>query len=88
MEEIKFSDCLELLKPNLKLKDIKRIIKEKTGIIEQNQRFHIYFDYYHSSDEQPFWNRLYFKIYDNTRFKTVLTRGVYEADVILDLNRK
>ena len=45
MEEIKFSDCSELLKPDLVLKDIKRIIKEKTGIIEQNQRFHIYFNY-------------------------------------------
>ena len=93
MEEIKFSDCLELLKPNLKLKDIKRIIKEKTGIIEQNQRFYIYFNYfdffyYDASDEQSFWDSFNFKIYDKTRYKTVLKRDVYQADVILDLNKK
>ena len=93
MEEIKFSDCSELLKPDLVLKDIKRIIKEKTGIIEQNQRFHIYFNYldffyYNSGDEHTFWNNLSFKIYDKTRYKTVLKRDVYAADVILDLNKK
>ena len=93
METITFSDCSELLKPNLKLKDIKKIIKEKTGIIEQNQRFHVYFDYfdffyYNTSDEQLFWNRFEMKIYDKTRYKTVLKRDVYAADVILDLNKK
>ena len=45
METIKFSKCSELINPNLKIKDVKKIIKEKTGIIEQNQRFHVYFDF-------------------------------------------
>ena len=93
METIRFSDCSELLKPNLKLKDIKKIIKEKTGIIEQNQRFHVYFDYfdffyYNTSDEQLFWNSFEMKIYDKTRYKTLIKRDVYKAEVILDLNKK
>ena len=93
METIKFSDCSELLKPNLQLKDIKKIIKEKTGIIEQNQRFHVYFDYldffyYGSWDEQPFWDSFKMKIYDKTRYKTVIKRDIFEAEVILDLNKK
>ena len=87
METIRFSDCSELLKPNLKLKDIKKIIKEKTGIIEQNQRFHVYFDYfdffyYNTGDEQSFWQYFKMKIYDKTRYKTLIKRDVYEAEVI------
>ena len=93
METIKFSDCSELLKPNLQLKDIKKIIKKKTGIIEQNQRLHVYFDYlyffyYNTNDEQSFWDSFNMKIYDKTRYKTVIRRDVYEAEVILDLNKK
>ena len=59
MEKITFFNCPELINPNLKTKDIKRIIKEKTGIIEENQRFHVYFDsinfhYYNSMDAVSF----------------------------------
>ena len=45
MENIKFFNCPELFNPNLKMKDIKSIIKEKTGIKEENQRFHVYFEF-------------------------------------------
>jgi len=45
MEILQLSDFPELLKPDVKIKEIKKIIKEKTGIIETNQRFHVYFDY-------------------------------------------
>jgi len=45
MEQIEFSNCPELIKPNLKIKDIKKIIKEKTGIKNENQRFHVYFEF-------------------------------------------
>ena len=93
MEEIKFFDCPELINKDLKMKDIKRIIKEKTGIIEENQRFHVYFDsinfhYYNSMDAALFWNNFKIKIYDKTRYHTSLTKHYYEEDVILDLNRK
>jgi len=75
------------------MKDIKRIIKEKTGIIEENQRFHIYFDfinfhYYNSMDEVSFWDNIKIKVYDKTRYHTSLTKSYYDQEVILDLNRK
>ena len=41
------------------MKDIKRILKEKTGIKEENQRFHVYFQ---------FLNFLYEKDIDEERF--------------------
>ena len=45
METIKFSQYPELFNSNLKMKDTKRIIRNKTGTKEENQRFHIYFDF-------------------------------------------
>ena len=36
MKEIYFSHCPEFLDPNLKVKDVKKIIKDKTGIKEEN----------------------------------------------------
>ena len=93
MEEIRFFNCPELINRDLKMKDIKRIIKEKTGIIEEKQRFHVYFDsidfpYYKAMDDQPFWNNFKIKVYDKTRYHTSLIKRYYDQDVILDLNRK
>ena len=92
MEEIKFRECPELINPNLKFKDIKRIIKEKTGIKEVNQRFHVFFEFinfyaYEYMDAHSFWDNLTIKIYDKTRYHTLLKKDYYETDVILDLNR-
>ena len=92
MEEIKFSECPELINPNLKFKDIKRIIKEKKGIKEENQRFHVFFEFinfyaYEYMDAHSFWDNLTIKIYDKTRYHTLLKKDYYETDVILDLNR-
>ena len=93
METIKFSKCSELINPNLKIKDVKEIIKEKTGIIEQNQRFHVYFDffsydYFAKSDEESFWENLNIKIYDKTRYNTTIKRNFYKTDINLDLTKK
>ena len=57
MEYIHFSNYPELINPNLKVKDVKRIIKDKTGIKEENQRFKVTFDNFNGQkyDEQPFW---------------------------------
>ena len=92
MEEIKFRECPELINPNLKFKDIKRIIKEKKGIKEENQRFHVFFEFinfyaYEYMDAHSFWDNLTIKIYDKTRYHTLLKKDYYETDVILDLNR-
>ena len=61
METIKFSDCPELIDPDLKMKDFKRIIKDKTGITEENQRIHVYFNFFNfwelkPMDESSFWS--------------------------------
>ena len=93
METIKFSKCSELINPNLKIKDVKEIIKERTGIIEQNQRFHVYFDflnyfYFKKSDEESFWENFIIQIYDKTRYNTTLKRNFYKTDINLDLTKK
>ena len=93
MEEIEFSNCPELIKPNLKIKDIKKIIKEKTGIKNENQRFQVYFEfidffYYEAMDDELFWHNLRIKVYDKTRYNTSIADHYYEENVILDLNRK
>ena len=46
METIYFHNCPELINPHLKRKDVKRIIKDKTGIQEENQRFQVLVDPY------------------------------------------
>ena len=93
MEEIEFSNCPELIKPNLKIKDIKKIIKEKTGIKNENQRFQVYFEfidffYYEAMDDELFWHNLRIKVYDKTRYNTSIADHYYEENVILGLNRK
>ena len=77
----------------MKIKDIKRIIKNKTGIIEENQRFHVYFNffdfyYYEKGDLYSFWDSFKMEIYDKTRYHTKIIKNFYEGDVILDLNKK
>ena len=93
MEKITFFNCPELVNKNLKMKDIKRIIKEKTGIIEENQRFHVYFEFLNflnekDIDERLFYNNFEIQVYDKTRYHTSLTKHYYKENVILDLNKK
>ena len=93
MEEIKFSDCPELIDPDLKMKDIKKIIKDKTGIAEENQRIHVYFDFFDfwawkSMDESSFWSNFKMNIYDVTRYFAKIKKKFYETEVILDLTKK
>ena len=89
MKEIQFSTFPEIIKPNLKIKDVKTIIKNKTGIKEENQRLRVSFDYFdQSNSEQPFWDKFLMEIYDISQYRTRLQRDLYEKDVILDLNKK
>ena len=92
MEILKLSNFPELLKPNVKIKEIKRIIKEKTGIIETNQRFHVYFDFFDffhfdAEDNALFWEKIKIKIYDKTRYKANIRKHFYDTDVFLNLNK-
>ena len=92
MENIILADVPELMKPNLLMKDVKKIIKNKTGIKEEDQRFHVYFDYinfyYQNNDEKLFWKNFNLKVYDKTRYHLAFKQYVYETELILDLNKK
>lgn len=93
METIKFSDCPELIDPDLKMKDIKKIIKDKTGITEENQRIHVFFDFSYiwklePTDESSFWSHFKMNIYDVTRYYVKIKKKFYETEVILDLTKK
>ena len=90
MQSFHFSDYPELINPNLKVKDIKRIIKDKTGIKGENQRFKISFDnfYGHEVNEAQFWQYFWMEIYDISKYKVNLRRDLYKTKVILDLNKR
>ena len=90
METIYFSSCPELINPNLQMKDIKRIIKDKKGIKEENQRFKIVFEDYfgHKNNELHLWQYLKINIYDISKYRTSIERNVYKEEIILDLNKK
>ena len=88
-DRIYLSNYKELINPNLKVKDDKKIIKGITGISEENIRFKVSLNFFsmHLSEESLFWSpgELYF--YDAGRYRTKLTRKLYETDIILDLNK-
>ena len=90
-ETMRLSDWPEILKPNLKVDDFKKVIKDKTGIKEENQRFEIIRDkkeLYHCKGDDNFWENFELKVYDKTRYYTGLKRDFYETEIIFDLKRK
>ena len=90
-ESILLSQHKEIFNPNLKIKDLKKIIKKETGIDEKNLRFKLSLAFdMPSSDENLFWNsvRISAEAYDVTKFKTELIRLTYKEDIFLDLNKK
>ena len=91
MEVIKFADFPEIMNKNLKIKDIKRIIKDKTGIKEENQRFQVNIESdlfnFHLDEERQFWNNFEIQIYDTSRYKAKLKTYIYETDIFLDLKK-
>ena len=89
MKEIRFSHCPEFLNPNLKIKDVKNIIKDKTGIKEENQKFRVtYENNYGDIDDISFWNCFTMEVYDISNYEADLIRDFYTSKVILDLNKK
>ena len=90
-ESISLSDHKEIFNPNLKIKDLKKIIKKETGIDEKNLRFKLSLAFnMPSSDDSLFWNSVGIsaEAYDITKFKTKLIRLTYEEDIFLDLSQK
>jgi hypothetical protein len=82
-----YPELINMMKPNFKMKDMKKKIKEITGIKEENQRFTISFEFdEQENNETSFWNGLYFQVYDISNFNANIVRGLYETEVTLNLN--
>ena len=87
-EYISFDRHKDLLNPFVKVKDIKKIIKEITGSDEENQQIEILLQPQYYYDEERFWDCAKIKVVDKTRYRMKLTRSLYETYIILDLNKK
>ena len=89
MKTINLSEIPELFDTSLTIGETKNIIKDKTGILEENQFFLINFNYWNQSDSAiEFWSQLNLEVYDISRYRAKIKRHFYEGEVILDLNKK
>ena len=90
MDLLSFFDYKEFVNPNLKIKEIKQMIKGITGINEKDLRFKLEcgLDIYGYEEDYLFWNSVGFKLYDASKYKTKLTRGIYQTVIALDLHKK
>jgi len=77
----------ELLNPNLKVQDIKKVIKDISNISEENVRFKVSFDSNEHSDKSNFWSYLLISFYDESRYRAKLKRNFYETELFLDVNK-
>ena len=85
---INLSEIPELFDSSLTMEDVKSIIKDKTGILEENQFFLMNFNYQNQSNSNiEFWSEISLEVYDISRYRAKLTRHFYEGEVILDLNK-
>ena len=76
----------ELLNDNLLVKDVKKIIKDITGIEENNQKIKFSFKLNHDNDY--FWNYQPLYVYDKTNYNLKIKRDSYENHIPLDLRKK
>ena len=84
--EIAFLVHQELFNKNLLVKDVKKIIKNITGIKEENQRIKLSFNI--NDDNNYFWNFQHILVYDITNFNLSFRKDSYETNIFLDLNKK
>lgn len=83
MQSFYISTFPELLK-NPDMKEVKAMIKNKTGIKEEDQRYQITFNYY--GDGSNFFDNAKLNIYDNSKYRAKLVRHSYFQDFILELH--
>jgi len=83
--ELPFARIPKLMDTNLRLADVKKIIKDFTGISQENQKFGVVYEY---DDYKLFWENLKFRIYDTSKYRVIMKRDIYSREVILDLNKK
>ena len=89
MKTINLSEIPELFDTSLTIGETKNIIKDKTGILEENQFFLMKFNYRNQSNSAiEFWSQLNLEVYDISRYRAKIKRHFYEGEVILDLNKK
>ena len=90
MDILPFYYYKEFVNPNLKIKEIKQMIKGIKGLNEKDIRLKLecYLDNNSDGQEELFWNRAKFKIYDASKYKTKLTKGIYQTNITLDLHKK
>ena len=82
-----YPEFLKLLNKDCKMKDVKKLIKEKIGIKEENIRLQIHFNFDNiKKDEDYFFEGLYFEIYDAAEYSARILRDVYTEDILLNLN--
>ena len=84
--EIAFLEHQELFDKNLMVMDVKKIIKNITGIKEENQRIKVSFNI--NDDDNYFWNFQHILVYDITNFNLSFRKDSYETNIFLDLNKK
>ena len=90
MEYYSFDNNKELfgiLKKNCKVKDVKKILRNITGIKEENIRYQMLIDFDdQKKDEENFWENASFKVYDISKLNVELSKHIYSSNVILNLN--
>lgn len=82
---IHFLEHKELFNGNLLVKDVKKIIKEITGIQEENQNIKVSFKI--NEDDDYFWNYQPILVYDKTNYDLTIKRDCYEKKISLDLRK-
>lgn len=86
-ENIILSQYPQFISQNLKVKEVKNIIRNITGIKDENQKIQISFNFNASNDES-FWENTTLHVYDTSNYRTIIKREDYESNIILDLNKK
>ena len=87
-EHIYLNNHPEFINPYLKVKDIKKLINNITGIDENRQKLELQFDFDSINDNDGcFWKKAFINIYDSSEYKYKIQKNNYEADIILNLNK-
>ena len=82
---IYFLEHKELFNKNLLVKDVKKIIKDMSGIEEENQKIYVSFNI--NDDNNYFWNYQPLFVYDKTNYNLRIQRESYENHIRLDLRK-
>ena len=84
-EVIFFLEHKELFNGKLLVKDVKKIIKDITGIQEENQKIKVSFKI--NEDDNYFWNYQPILVYDKTNYNLRIKKDCYEKHISLDLRK-